>query len=189
MNRIYDDNGFTLIELIVTIAIAAVVMGFAIPSFIGSIRSNRLTTNANEFVTTLKFAKSEAIKRGVQVTVRRKGPTSGVWENGWDVFVDRDGNNSFNDDGDTTLCETNADGSPKEDCLLRTYDPLPAGMTLRTGASSHKDYTAYVASGMSNTVIGDTYRLCQGTDTVNSRAIVLNSVGRVYVTSPAASCP
>ncbi len=182
-------KGFTLVELMVTIAIAAIVLGIAIPSFSAIIRSNRLTTHANELMTTLNFAKSEAIKRGIQVTVRRKGSTSGQWESGWDIFVDSDGSNSFNDDADTNLCESNANGSPSEDCLLRTYEALPSGFTLRTGSSTFEDYAAYLATGMSKGGAGDTYRLCQGTDTSNSRAITLNTIGRAYVSSPATSCP
>ncbi len=99
-------------ELMVTIAIAAILVGIAIPSFTSIIASNRLTTSANELVTALNLARSEAVKRGIQVTVRRKGTTSKQWENGWDVFVDSDGNDTFNDNGNGTLCEVG------EDCLL-----------------------------------------------------------------------
>ena len=68
------NSGFTLIELMVTIAIAAILLGIAIPSFTETIASNRLTTNANALVTALNFARSEAVKRGIQVTVQeRKG--------------------------------------------------------------------------------------------------------------------
>ncbi|MEY3758747.1 MAG: hypothetical protein RIR39_238, partial [Pseudomonadota bacterium] len=112
-------------ELMVTISIAGILLGVAIPSFTSIISSNRLTTYANELVTALNLARSEAVKRGVQVIVMRKGVTGSEWKSGWDVFVDNDASNVFNDDGDATLCEAG------EDCLLRTYDPLPDGYTLR----------------------------------------------------------
>lgn len=181
-------SGFTLIELIVTVSIAAILMAMAIPSFVETIKSNRLTTYANEFVAALNMARSEAIKRGVQVTMRRKGATSQVWEEGWDIFVDSDSSNAFNDDADTNLCETNADGSPSEDCLLRTYEALPS-YTLRTGNSAYKDYAAYVSSGLSKSAAGETFRLCKGTDTTTSRAIIINAVGRARVETGASSCP
>jgi type IV fimbrial biogenesis protein FimT len=120
--------------------------------------------------------------------MRRKGATSKHWEDGWDVFVDSDGSNAFNDDGDATLCETNADGSPKEDCLLRTYDALPIGLTLITGASSFKDYAAYLPTGRSKGNAGDRFRLCQNNDIASSREIILNTVGRAYVKSPGTAC-
>jgi len=189
MKKISENNtGFTLIELMVTVAIAGVVLGIGIPSFNEAIRNSRLTTSANELISALNLTKSEAIKRGVQVTMRRKGTTSKHWEEGWDVFVDSDSSNAFNDDGDGTLCETNADGSPTEDCLLRTYDALSIGLTLITGASSFKDYAAYLPTGMSKGGVGDTFHLCQAGDVPSSKEIVLNSVGRAYVKSPGTSC-
>lgn len=180
-----------------TIAIASIVLGIAIPSFSSTIASNRFTTQANELVTALNLARSEAIKRGVQVTVRRKGATSSQWESGWDVFVDVEltpvGNviGTFTDDTDTTLCEVNAIGSPTEDCLLKTYSALPSGFTLRTGGS-YTDWVAYLPSGLSTSttnISNDTFRLCNGTNTATSRAIAINSVGRARVSTPAASCP
>ncbi|MGZ8194330.1 MAG: GspH/FimT family pseudopilin [Methylosarcina sp.] len=181
-------SGFTLIELIVTVSLAAILMAMAIPSFTEAIRSNRLTTYANEFIAALNFARSEAIKRGVQVTVRRKGTNSQVWEEGWDVFVDSDENETFNDDADSDLCEANADGSPSEDCLLKTY-PALLRATLRTGSSTYKDYAAYLASGLSQNGAGEEFRLCYGTDANLSRAIIMNSTGRARVSTGTSSCP
>jgi len=180
--------GFTLIELIVTMAIAGIMLGIAIPSFNDAIVNSRLTTVANKLMTSLNIAKSEAIKRGYQITIRRKGATEKEWHSGWDIFVDINSNEAFNDDGDTTLCETNADGSPAEDCLLKTFDALPTGLTLITGGSTYKDYAAYSPSGMSTVVVGDTFHLCQDNSTAKSREIKINSVGRAYVKSPAVNC-
>jgi type IV fimbrial biogenesis protein FimT len=184
------NSGFTLIELVVTVSLAGILMAVAIPSFIEAIKSNRLTTQANEFMAALNLARSEAIKRGVQVTVQRKGSTSGAWEDGWDVFVDSDANETFSDDFDANPCETNADGSPSEDCLLKTY-PALAGSTLRTGNSTYKNYAAYAASGLSiNSSQVDTFTLCQGTDTSLSREIKISSTGRARVSvGTAPSCP
>jgi type IV fimbrial biogenesis protein FimT len=188
-NQSAKNSGFTLIELIVTVSIAGILMAVAIPSFVEAIKSNRLTTQANEFMAALNLARSEAIKRGVQVTVQRKGSTSGVWEEGWRVFVDSDENETFDDDDDTDLCEANADGSPSEDCLLKTY-PALTGATLRTGNSTYKDYAAYSASGLSRNGTGETFRLCQGTDTSLSREIILISTGRARISvGTADSCP
>jgi len=177
-------QGFTLIELMVTISIAAILLGVAIPSFTSTITSNRLTTNANELVTALNLARSEAIKRGQQVTIRRKGTTSAQWESGWDVFVDSDGSNAFNDNGTAPLCEAG------EDCLLRTYDALPGGYTLRTGNSTYKDYAAFLPSGLSKVVVGDTFTLCNQSGTsVPRRTITINATGRPKVDVTPGACP
>ncbi|MGZ4960104.1 MAG: GspH/FimT family pseudopilin [Methylomonas sp.] len=178
-------QGYTLIELMVTIAVAAILMSMAVPSFNATIRSNRLTTSANDWVSTLNFARSEAIKRSAPVSVRRKGTTSQQWDAGWDVFVDLNGNGAFDDNGNTTLCEAT------EDCLLKTYYALPAGYTLRTGNSSYRDYATYLAGGLSKNQVSEVFRLCDNTqDTSNSRTISVNAVGRPSTAAgSAASCP
>ena len=94
-----NNHGFTLIELIVTLAIAAIVATMGIPSFISSITSNRLTTTTNDFISTLYFARSEAIKRNQTVVISKSGAQ---WENGWQVFLDNDASNTFNS-GDEEL--------------------------------------------------------------------------------------
>lgn len=173
----------------ITVSIAGILMSMAIPSFQSTIRSNRIATSANYFVSAINLARSEAIKRGVQITVRRKGSTSQVWDEGWLVFVDSDSSNAFNDNGNTNLCETNGDGSPSEDCLLKTYDALPSGYTLRTGNSVYQDFAAYVSTGLSKSAAGETFRLCNGSDTATSRAITISPVGRARVSTTTATCP
>ena len=172
-NRSKYSSGFTLTELIISIAIAGMLAGIAIPSFISIITNNRLTTYANELMTALNLARSEAIKRGVQVTVQRKGATSQAWEGGWDVFADNNGDDTFS----------------AGDVLLRTYSALPSGYTLRTGASTYQDYAAYLPSGVSKRVAGDTFRLCYDTDNTTSRAIIINAIGRARVSTGTVSCP
>ena len=85
-------SGFTLIELLITIAIAAVLLTLAAPSFVDTIRRNRIATQANEILSALNLARSEAVKRSRDVTVCPRQSTSstacggaGDWANGWVV--------------------------------------------------------------------------------------------------------
>ena len=81
--------GFTLIELLVTIAMIAIVTAIGVPAFKDTIRNNVLTAGMNDFIATLNFARSEAVKRGVSVTARKTSTSTSVgWESGWEVFTD-----------------------------------------------------------------------------------------------------
>ena len=83
-------GGFTLIELMVTVVVLAVLLGIAAPSFVSVIQNNRSTALANQLVTAMNLARMEAIRRGVQVTVcsSSDGTTcTGNWTDGWLVMV------------------------------------------------------------------------------------------------------
>jgi len=170
-------------ELMVTIAIAAILIAIAVPSFTGTIASNRLTSNANQFLSALSYARSEAIKRGLQVTILNRG-ASNQWESGWDTFVDLNGNNAFDDNGDTNLCQAG------EDCMLRSYDALPASFTFRSNGTSFQSYAAYLANGSIKNGNGVTYTLCSSTGTaMPQRSIVISNTGRPRVSVTTGACP
>lgn len=172
-----------------TIAIGAIVLTMAIPSFMGSIRSNRVTTQANELITALNYARSEAVKRGAQVTVRRLSATNQVWESGWEVFTDFNENGTRDDGGNP--CTPGAVGNT-DDCLLRTFPALPQGYTLRTGAN-YAQWIAFRANGTSRGSGGlpnDTFRLCDDTARIAAgRRIIVNRVGRTMIQEGAGACP
>ena len=87
--------GFSLIELMVTVVVLAVVLAIAYPSFTGLINSNRLTGNANEMVAAIQLARSEAVTRNASVVLCRSDDattcaTGAAW-NGWITLLQSGG--------------------------------------------------------------------------------------------------
>jgi type IV fimbrial biogenesis protein FimT len=89
-------KGLTLIELVVTLAVALILLTMGIPMFSSITANNRATTQTNSIVTALQVARSEAVKRGVEVSVCSKNSGSTAcggnndWLNGMLVYEDLD---------------------------------------------------------------------------------------------------
>jgi type IV fimbrial biogenesis protein FimT len=159
-------RGFSLIELIVVMAIAAVLLGIGVPNLSQYIVSSRLSGASNEFFTALNVARSEAVRRGVQVTLMTNAAAnSRDWTSGWTMFVDS------NRDGTLNAGEE----------VLRVGTALEAPMTMygstNFGTSVGFDSSGRLTSG------GGSFVICNGTSLVvaglaRSRAVLLNSAGR-----------
>lgn len=158
-------DGFTLIELMVTIAVAVVILTLAVPGFRSIIQNNRAATQANDLVTALGLARSEAIKRGLTVSLCPSSDqatcTGGTsWEGGWILFTDE--NESASLDGD--------------DALIRVHGALDGGSTLAGPANLR-----FQAAGSVNAIATFQHRIddCSGDQ---GRNIDINLSGRVNVT-------
>jgi type IV fimbrial biogenesis protein FimT len=162
-------NGFTLIELIVTMVIAAIVLSIAVPSYQASVQNNRRTTAINELATALQLARSTAISRRVSVTVCRStdganclnGAGSGDWTRGWMVFTDPNNNNSL-DAGET---------------VLRVHGALPGGATL-IGNNNVVNQISFQATGLARGSNG-TITHCDARGSGDASALVISVGGQV----------
>lgn len=86
--------GFTLVELMVTIAIVGILLAIGLPSFQGSMRSNRVATTTNEMLASISLARTEAIRstRPSVLCASGDGSVCGLdWNQGWIVWVDSNG--------------------------------------------------------------------------------------------------
>lgn len=94
MDRATHERGFTLSELLTTIAVAGISLSLVIPGFDSVVSNNRRATAVNQFVSTMHAARSEAITRNQQITICPSSDAltcgGASWENGWLYFADLD---------------------------------------------------------------------------------------------------
>jgi len=168
--------GFTLIELMITIAIVGILTGIAIPNFQMFVLNARMSTQANDFMTAIGMARSEAIKRGGRVSICKSSnntscAASGTWAQGWIVFTDATGTAG-------TL-----DGT---DSVLQAHGPLDGATTFVGSGGTLASYIAYGSSGIGTTA--GRFSLCPPSPAaVAGRDIVISNSGRARVQNPPAT--
>jgi type IV fimbrial biogenesis protein FimT len=160
-------RGFTLIELMIVLALCGILLGLAMPSLATVLRDARVTDATNEIFGAIFLARSEAIKRGQRVTLcvsanATQCTAGGRWDAGWILFEDANAN-----------AQRDA-GEP----LIRVGGMTVAGVVV-SGNDPVRHYISYVPSGMSRRISG---ALQMGTVTVcaeqRARQIVINATGR-----------
>jgi len=108
-----SSKGFTLIELMVLISLAMITLSFGVPSFTSFIKNGRVTTQTNNLVSDINFARSEAVSRGETIILCHSdtassadpacGGTDNDWTNGWLIFVSGDSNTTYEAANDTLI--------------------------------------------------------------------------------------
>jgi type IV fimbrial biogenesis protein FimT len=162
------ERGFTLVELMYTVAVAALVLGIGIPAFTETIRASRMTASVNTVVTAMHVARSEAVKRRARVTLCRSNtdadPTCDAGGMGYIVFVNTADDQTF-DAGDTLIKA----GPWLADGITVKYDGLPS-------------YVSYTASGFTRAIGGGTLAgniiVCDDRGDRAARVISLAATGR-----------
>jgi len=103
----YSSKGFTLLEMIIVIAISAILLGVAVPSFKSMIEDNKIMNAGNSIQNTLMFARNQSVSLINYVTVcplKDNGDCGTDWINGLDVFIDADEDQKL--DSDEVLLKT-----------------------------------------------------------------------------------
>lgn len=174
--------GFTLIELMVTLAVGALLLTVAIPSFRTLLRNYQVSTQADDFLGSVLTARSEAVKRGAQVvlcavpdsTVALPNCTAGA-ASAWMVFV----------------APTPNTGQPANAAaILELHPNLANGVLLRADSTKSVTYmsTGFPALGahLANVVFCDSRGLLNQTPTTG-RAVQLSTTGHAAIVSTFAS--
>jgi type IV fimbrial biogenesis protein FimT len=163
-------RGFTLIELLVTLTVAAILLGSAVPNYRIFVMNSRMATQANDLITALNMARSEAVKRAANVTVcagTNCPGTANAWPQGW-IVADAAG---------TTI---------------RVQQALGGASTL-TGGTDVATTITFTSNGRTTipttaTAASTTLTLCPPSPAiVQGRAIQIERTGRTRVS--AVACP
>lgn len=172
-------SGYSLIELLLAITVLSVLLAVSMPSFQATIESSTTNSQAKALLSTLAYARSEAVKRGEVVSICASDDGTDCdndkWADGWIVFVDAN--------GDADGAGGSVDGG---DTLLRVFDSLGAGSTL----SFTTDLFQYNALGFSETGGVQTFLICPASGTAaNARSIQISLSGRGRRIEDGLVCP
>jgi len=166
-------GGFTLVELLITLVMGAILLTIAAPAFNDTVMNNRGVASINALAGLLGSARSEAIAQRATVTVC--GSSNGTacdaqWTNGWISFLDSD------NDGTVDTGET----------VLRRANTVPGSISIAlVGATTVR----YGSQGFATTGANGTFRVCDSRGDTHGRALVISSTGRVSVATDTNSTP
>lgn len=137
-----SNQGFSLIELLVTISIVAILLAAVVPSFSRSIANTHIATVRDNLISSLQFARSEAISRNVAValcpsTDGANCTASSDWADGWIIYLDED---------------TGTNSEPPSTGPLKVFEASPKVNILHTGLPNTLNpavFVRYVPAGFS----------------------------------------
>ena len=173
-------RGFTLIELMVTISLMAIILAIAAPNFVGYRRNAELSSISNSFLAALNAARTEAMKRNMFALVTPQ-TSDNDWSKGRVVFVDTDDDMVF-------------DGS--KDILVMQQEAPPPFITLsgNNSTAASPSYVRYDGSGFSRPANSDppntTLTIARNdarTDYRQIRRVKIGATGRAKICTPTAS--
>jgi type IV fimbrial biogenesis protein FimT len=182
-------RGVTLIELMVVLAISAILLAVGVPMFSSFVDRNRVAAEVNELIADLALARSEALARRARVGMcASANPTApgatcaaDAWTTGWIVYIDNGATVGIRDAGEE---------------IIRVHTPGAGGLTVTptpalTGIYFTSDGTLFDSASAPLGAMGtaDPLRFdVAGSDTANRRTVCINATGRARVSTSWGTC-
>ena len=172
-------TGFTLLEMLITLSILGILAFMAVPSLMDTFNRLAVNTAARRINTALSLARSEAVKRGRNVSVCPSSSgtdcAAGSWAAGWIVFVDANGDA----DGATGSVDSG-------DEVLRVFDALA---DIDVAVSPSTNLLSYSNKGYGTLTAVTTFTLCpMDGDSGNARQVEISVSGRARTINSGVSC-
>ena len=171
------ENGFTIIELMITLAVAAVVMGVAAPSLGGFVKNSALRNQVYDMLSSITTARSEALKNGSRVVMCRSanplaatpscGGTTDNWSTGWLLFISQDSNTVYN---------------AGTDVLVKVGMPAPSQINVLSNGTGN-NYLVFNPDGTLDETGAAQSAVCDDRGTGHGRLITVGLVGRPNLTT------
>jgi type IV fimbrial biogenesis protein FimT len=179
-----NQGGFTIVELIIVVVIAAVLAAIAMPNLSEFIKDNARATRVNTMVTALNFGRGQAVTRNTRVSVCKSagfancdgGAGAHLFHQGWIVFTD----------GST---RGTVDGT---DQVIRIFQPDMGGTATMHGRNGGGNINgiSYRNNGMAEDITagatlltaGTIFNYCDDRGPPKARAIVVNTTGHIRLT-------
>jgi len=172
-----SQHGFTLYELMITIAIVGIVLMFGLPNLAAFRQNGRMTATANDLHAAFHLARSESARARTNITICASADPmgagsdcDGTWDQGYIVFVDPDGDRARFGANET---------------VLRAHPPIQSGVNLRV--ANNATYFMYASTGLGRLDTANNPAVSQVVmcdDRGNIKAAGGNSASRLFVATP-----
>jgi len=176
-------RGFTLSEMLITLAVAAVLLSAAVPSVSVFLQNNRIKSHTYALLNDITLARGETVRQGAPVFLCRTanptaaapvcGGTNLTWTSGWLVYVNIGGDFDF---------------QPLSDTLLKTGASASGGVAIKSDSTANR-WLEYARTGATSETGTANYTVCDSRGGAYGRRISVPINGRPIITAGSPSSP